>query len=855
MQGAPVRLRCEYLSDPLGIDSARPRLAWWSGDERPAELQTAYQILAASHPDLLAMDEGDLWDTGRVEGRSSAQIEYQGKPLISGRRVWWKVRSYDSDGLPSPWSEPATFELGLLEPTDWGGRWISAGLSGSRLTSVPVPLLGRSFELKTEPQRARLYIAARGHFSVRLNNVPLTDELTTAGWVDWRRRAEYLTFDVTDRLEAGLNRLAVLLADGWYAGDPGTGVRQQYGDRPQLLVELRVRGNDGSEFRLSSDSGWRWRPSWILAADPSRGETVDGHQQPEDWLPGETSELGWYPVEQGARATDETLSLSAAGALPVAGAPREMECVRWQPNAGAALFDLGESIIGRASLKLKEPDAGAFRVRYGLTLDETGALMATGEDAHVAGDSETPAPCDVTFSLQGFRYLEVSGDLYREDALSVDAVPVAVPMAADAVLVADHPRLNQLFDRLTAHLRATRQGASFRGLGPRDRIGDVAAAGAETGALLLTLDSVPAVVDWVRDMLDAQFPEGLFPAVVPALPAEEGWNGEGAAGASETFIETLWHLYRHTGDRRLLRQTFPAVKQLLAGSLGRAVDFIREDLDADSAYPADLAATAWFYRGARLAARIAGVLGNLTDLEDCEELAANVRNAFRRRFVTPDGRIIGDNAAVSALTLAFGLLDRAEQRTAREVLFQAVTAALNGTALERRLLLETPWLLTVLGEQGRLDLAYRLLLETPFIGEPALGGTDMARLLRAGVAEWLFGTLSGFAPSRDLSERQNAYRHVLIEPRPPLGLGYGEVAGEPPVRAVEAELATQSGRFEASWRISEEAFDIQVLVPGNCSAEVVLPDGTAHAVEAGAHEFSMPFGEAGDGIPILREVS
>ena len=115
--GQPTRLLCEYQHEPLGIDVLQPRLSWWPGDDRPAELQTAYQLLAASHPELLRMDEGDLWDTGRMEGRETAQLEYDGKPLISGRKVFWKVRSFDSDGLPSPWSEPATETSGPAVPS------------------------------------------------------------------------------------------------------------------------------------------------------------------------------------------------------------------------------------------------------------------------------------------------------------------------------------------------------------------------------------------------------------------------------------------------------------------------------------------------------------------------------------------------------------------------------------------------------------------------------------------------------------------------------------------------------------------------------------------------------------------
>jgi alpha-L-rhamnosidase len=855
-QGAPCRLRCEYLNDPLGIDVPRPRLSWWVGDHRPAELQTAYRIIAASHPDLLALEEGDLWDTGRVEGRATSQIEYQGKPLVTGRRVWWKVRSFDSDGMPGPWSEAAVFEAGPLSPADWQGRWISSGLVGSRLTGVPVPLFGRTFTLQQTVRQARLYVATRGQIAIQINDEPLDPGVLAPNWVDFDQRAEYLTWDVTGQLVNGRNGIAVLLADGWFAGDPGTGFRQQYGDRPEFVMQLNVTLTDGQHVQLVTDSGWRWQPSWILAADPAGGEHWDGLRRRRAWLGEGPDSFGWYPVIQGARPEEESVALSAAAPVSrLADDALPARRVRWEADRCRSLFEFPEPLLGRVRLDLIAPDAGAVRIRYGLALDADGELDGRGEDVCVVAGDEHGEVVEAQFSLHGFRYVEVCGDLYREDAAVVSALPLTQRQEPAAALLTDHAQLNGLFDQLVAHLARTQSAVTVAGLNPRDRVGEVAAVGASMRARLLALDGIPFVCRWLENMADAQFPEGGFPAVVPAPPGAETLYGEGPAGASANFVEVLWHLYLHTGDLRILRRHFGAVKQLLAGAVSAARDLVREDLEADPGYPADLVATAWLYRSARLAARLAGVLGNLSDLEDCEELAGSVRNAFRRRFVTPDGRVIGDSAAVYALVLGLGLLDRAEQRRARQTLITRVEALLSTGGTPRRRLLDAPRLLSVLVEQGRPDLAYRLVLETPVRPEPAEGGRDLGVLVGAGVLDWLVTTLTGFGPSRELSDRHVAFRHMMIQPRPPLGLGYGDASGEPPVRAVEGALATESGRYRSLWRITENAFELTVHVPGNCTAEVVLPDGTGGQVDAGEHHFRMSFGEAGDGIPVLREVS
>ena len=127
----PVDLRCEYRKNPLGIDTLKPRLSWTleaTDPEARGQRQTAYQILAASSEEGLRRDQGDLWDTGRVESDRSIQVPYEGKPLASGMPVWWKVRVWDNNGKPSAWSEPAFWSMGLLKAEDWKGKWI--GLEG-----------------------------------------------------------------------------------------------------------------------------------------------------------------------------------------------------------------------------------------------------------------------------------------------------------------------------------------------------------------------------------------------------------------------------------------------------------------------------------------------------------------------------------------------------------------------------------------------------------------------------------------------------------------------------------------------------------------------------------------------------
>ncbi|HLK66226.1 MAG TPA: family 78 glycoside hydrolase catalytic domain [Bryobacteraceae bacterium] len=123
----PQQLRCEYRSNPMGIDVVEPRLSWTLASTNPKArglYQTAYRILVASSEQELAAGHGDLWDTNKVASDQSIQVVYHGHPLTSRAAAYWKVQVWDQDGQPSEWSQPAQWSMGLLRPEDWHGAWI-----------------------------------------------------------------------------------------------------------------------------------------------------------------------------------------------------------------------------------------------------------------------------------------------------------------------------------------------------------------------------------------------------------------------------------------------------------------------------------------------------------------------------------------------------------------------------------------------------------------------------------------------------------------------------------------------------------------------------------------------------------
>ena len=170
-----TNLKCEFATDPLGVDVAQPRLFWCVASDERGQRQTAWQVLAASSAEILAQDRGDLWDSGRVASDETTFVRYAGAPLTSSQRVFWKVRAWDRDGRATPWSANATWTMGLLKTADWKGSWITSPGATESL------LLRREFSVRPGLRRAVAYVCGLGQYELDFNGAKAGEDLLAPG--------------------------------------------------------------------------------------------------------------------------------------------------------------------------------------------------------------------------------------------------------------------------------------------------------------------------------------------------------------------------------------------------------------------------------------------------------------------------------------------------------------------------------------------------------------------------------------------------------------------------------------------------------------------------------------------------
>ena len=403
-------LRCEYLENPLGIDAPAPRLGWIITSDRRGELQTAFQVLVASTPELLAKDEGDLWDSGKVASDRSIQVEYAGKTLVSRQNCHWKVRAWDRSGTPSVWSKPAFWSMGLLKSDDWQSTWIGRDEvkpasvfataswiwfpEGKPATSAPVGIryFRRTVDLPTDRAitRALCQVTADNAFELFVNGVKAGQGSDFAK-VD--------AIEITKLLKGGANCLAVMATNAGKEPNPAG-----------LITHVRVEFAQGDALVITSDGRWKTAP-----------------QEQDGWVKTAFDDAAWPPAQVlGAYGMAPWGGAEAADArpLPARYLRREFTVGKRVARATAQVCGLGFFdlyVNGRkVSDHIMDPALSDYRkAAYYQTFDITGHLqqgrnalgVTLGNGRFFAPRLRTPAP---TMDY-GFPKLLLQADITYDD--------------------------------------------------------------------------------------------------------------------------------------------------------------------------------------------------------------------------------------------------------------------------------------------------------------------------------------------------------------------------------------------------------------------------------------------------------
>ncbi len=854
-----TNLKTEYKSNPVGLKACSPRLSWEIVDEKRNVSQNAYQVKCATSKLDLQNESKLIWNSGRIDSDQSIHVEYGGRELQSGQRVYWTVKVWNNYKEESEWSASAFWEMGLFNDDDWKAQWIEPAYKEDPSDSTPSPYLRKEFHLKKNIKKAAAYLTCHGLYELSLNGEKVSEDLFTPGWTSYEQRLQYQTYDVTEQLISGKNAIGFVLGDGWYRGYlVWQGNKNLYGEKLALLCQIRIDYEDGSHEMIVTDDSWKSNTGAILKSDIYHGETYDARLGSEAWNKPDFDDQNWFGVtikEYGVA------NLVSSEGVPVRITETIKPIEKIITPKGELVFDLGQNIVGWVRFRLKGNAGDQITLHHAEVLDPEGNFYtdnlraAKAEDTYIfRGDGVEEF--EPRFTFHGFRFVRVSdysGDISLDD-IEGRVVHSDMPLAGE--FECSDPLVNRLQKNIDWGLRGNFLDVPTDCPQRDERLGWTGDAQIFAPTACFNRDAASFYTKWMKDYIADQREDGSVPWVVPNVIEDgggTGWSdGFGATGWADAAVIIPWTVYQVYGDQRILEEQYESMKGWEEYMIKESGDRYLYDTvfhfgdwlsfaeyysyyynAPDYGYAGahtdkDLVATAYFYYTTGLMQQIATILGKAADADRYAALRPKIKVAFQTEFITQTGRLTSNTQAAYVLALSFGLIpDNLVAKAAKRLMddvnhFGHLTTGFLGT----------PMLCQALTDSGYPEIAYKLLFNKRYpswlyaVTKGAttiwerwdgikpdgsfqdVGMNSFNHYAYGAVGEWLYSSVAGLK----LDTSVPAYKQFKIKPYPTEELTFAKV-----------NYHSMYGEILSHWEQDDDTFKLNVKVPANTKALIEIP--------------------------------
>ncbi len=839
----------EGFKNPLGFYDATPTFSWQLPFLDEVKGQSAYQIVVASNPDLLP-DNPDLWDSQKQQTSQSAWINYKGKELKSRQKVYWQVKYWNQEDVGSNWSDTSNFELGLLSNDDWKAKWIGLDtkkekVMGSQDNVIHRPqYLRKDFELSKKVTSARLYITAKGVFDVAINGKDVSDDVMPPGYTPYKKRIETITYDVSDFIASGKNTIGVELAAGWHSGRLGW-MKSFWSDTetPKIICQLEIVTDDGAKQVIVSDKSWKGTTKGpIRLSEIYDGETYDANLEMANWTTTNFKENDWEAVN--AFSVADSISLQPKRHTTVK-SKIKITTKELTEKEGTVVFDLKQNMVGVPLVRVPMKKGETLKIRFAEMLSPDGTFYTENYRSAASTNYYTASKDGVIewmpkFTFHGFRYVELSGfDTTKKPTKDwVTGLVQYSDFGENGTFTSSHKKLNQLQSNIVWGLRGNFFDIPTDCPQRDERMGWTGDAQVFGPTSIFNADVYKFWASWLQSVRESQYDNGGIPWVVPDVLN----NNKVSAGWGDVCTIIPWKIYFRTGDTTILEENYETMKAWVAyhqassknniSRMGFFADWLQpypENGNTKGDTALNLIGTAFFARSAKLTAQTAKVLGKTDEYNTYMKLYQSVAKAFDNKFFDASGKIkeVPETQTSYLLPLAFDLVPEAKKKNVQENLIRKLSEANNHL---RTGFLGTPLLSQVLDDMGRTDLIYTLLFNETYpswfysINQGATtiwerwnsyskaDGFNEQKMnslnhyAYGAIGEWIYERIAGIAPL------EPGYKKIRIAPKT-----------NEKLTSAAASLNTTYGAVASSWKIEKGIFSIDVTIPANTTAEIIIP--------------------------------
>lgn len=543
-------LRCEYLADPLGIDTPQPRFSWKliDADHTRGQKQTAWQMLVTGDDDNKTQV---LWDSGKVESGESVNNEYAGEILKSNQMARWKVRVWDKEGNPTEWSADAKFSMGLLESADWKGKWIrQAGVD-----EVKHLWYRKNFHLKKVPHQAFAHVCSIGYHELYVNGKRVGTQVLAPSVSNLQKRAFYVTYEIAPHLQEGNNVIALWTGPGWARADGsyGKGVWKQ-----DSILKCQIDMNNG--ISLHTDESWKCHVShsenlglWKGGGKGEYGgEQIDARTQIPGWNTADYDDSAWA----NASIYQKEVILSAH----MLEADRKLETLLPRSiteGDGFYTYDMGRNFTGWIEFKLRNGKEGEV-IRF-TTANREGQIIEYNQESRYIHDATGTGTFSHRFNYNAGRWITVHGLEYKPELSDLTCHIISNDFTRFGRFESSKPLFNDIYETdLRTFVANTVNGVTMD-CPHRERYGygEIALA-CSWGCAIPHFESAAYYRKVAQDWFDVQRDDGFINTIAPQI-----YKGAGGTLWSSAPVTMSWEYYKAYGDKHQLETAYGPIKKWL----------------------------------------------------------------------------------------------------------------------------------------------------------------------------------------------------------------------------------------------------------------------------------------------------
>lgn len=817
-------LLTEYMENPIGIDGI-PAFSWKLKSDKDNTIQTAYRIVVDG-----------MWDSGKVESNQSAHIEYAGEKLKPETAYTVKVKVWNNYGEESDWIF-GSFETGLTDKCLWHAKWLTPNNNND-----VIPVFSKEVIVSGDIKKARIYATSYGLYEIYINGKKVSDRLMTPGFTSYKKRLQYQTYDVAEYFSGQKNLIEIFLAKGWCCGRyPFQKNSNPYNMKPAVMMMLKCVTNS-QELIIGTDETWSCKESKLRFSELYDGEIYDNSFNKNVPIDFEISDLGYdnliSQINEPVRVVD-TLN--------------PIELIK--TPKGETVIDFGQNMTGWVKFKVMGNKGDKVKISHAEVLDKdrnfyTDNLRTAKQliEYRLSGDGEEEYHSRMSY--QGFRYIRIDEFPTEVTLDKFQACVICSDMKRTGNFECSNELINKLYQNVIWGHKSNFVDIPTDCPQRDERVAWTGDAQIFCKTAAQNMNTALFFKKWLGDVRADQTADGATLIFVPSMNETIT-----AAGWGDAATICPWEIYFAYGDMRVLKTQYPSMKKwveyikaqgdnpYLWNTGYQFGDWLALDCRAENrkgATASDFIASAYYALSCKILIDSAKVLGYDADVKTYTDLYKKIKENIEYEFITPSGRMSDNTQTANVIALKFGISTNPQKNAA--TLNKMVEE--NGNRLTTGFL-GTPYLLDALSENGYIEKAYDLLLQEKY-------------------PSWLFSVKQGattiwehwdgIKPDGSFwSDSMNSYNHYAygsvadfmytkVGGITPIEAGYKRVQIKPildkRISFAKTSIESMYGEFCVEWKIDGNKFTINVTVPCNTSARIVMPNGAIYDTGSGSYYYN-----------------